>query len=80
VRQEDERVRRRRDHAACLRLVAKDGRKNSAAIGQMPLGAFCAKASVGTISTAVYNVRMKRMSPPILRGRRISVATNAAQA
>jgi hypothetical protein len=54
--------------------------RDPAAIGQLPLGAFCAKASVGTISAARYNVRIKRMSPPIWRGRRISVAANDAQA
>jgi hypothetical protein len=38
--------------------------RDPAGIGQL-LGVFCAEASVGTISAAVYNVRMKRMSPPI---------------
>jgi hypothetical protein len=50
--------------------------RDPAAIGQLPLGALCAALSVGTISAAVNNVRMKRMSPPFLRGRRMSVATN----
>ena len=53
--------------------------RDPAAIGQLRLGVSCAKAIVGTISAAVYNVRVKRMSPPCLRGRRISVATNNAQ-
>jgi hypothetical protein len=62
------------------RTGARIRTRDPAAIGQLPLGVFCAKASVGTISAAVYNVRMKRMSPPILRARRMSAAANDAQA
>jgi hypothetical protein len=38
--------------------------RDPAETGQLRPAVPCAKLSEGTISAAVYNVRMKRMSPP----------------